>query len=229
MQGSRGSQSVVEALKSFRKGLLNISEGAQDSPTQPDAADKSHQMNEIKSVVGDFHAGLKALSCDDLKNKPEPEAIEVDGLRGPRGPPGRDGRDGKDGDDGLSAYDIWVMMGHRGTAQAFLRSLKGDKGDKGDKGERGERGPAGISTGGGGGGGSAGAPGLSAYEIWLALGNVGTEQDFIDSLSGSSAPVFGILDGGSPSSAYADTPAIDCSNAFGFMDGGLPSSSYVVI
>lgn len=29
-----------------------------------------------------------------------------------------------------------------------------------------------------------GRPGLSAYDIWLSLGNTGTEQDFIDSLKG---------------------------------------------
>ncbi|WP_257671005.1 hypothetical protein, partial [Parapedobacter tibetensis] len=29
-----------------------------------------------------------------------------------------------------------------------------------------------------------GADGISAYEVWLAEGNTGTEQDFIDSLQG---------------------------------------------
>jgi hypothetical protein len=33
--------------------------------------------------------------------------------------------------------------------------------------------------------GTPGVSGLSAYEIWLALGNTGTEQDFIDSLGGT--------------------------------------------
>lgn len=47
----------------------------------------------------------------------------------------------------------------------------GAKGDKGDDGDAGE----------------AGADGLSAYEIWLGLGNTGTEQDFIDSLMGGVA------------------------------------------
>lgn len=35
--------------------------------------------------------------------------------------------------------------------------------------------------------GEGGADGLSAYEIWLELGNSGTEQNFIDSLKGESA------------------------------------------
>ena len=31
-------------------------------------------------------------------------------------------------------------------------------------------------------------PGLSAYQVWLSLGNVGSEQDFIDSLQGEEGP-----------------------------------------
>lgn len=34
-----------------------------------------------------------------------------------------------------------------------------------------------------------GQNGLSAYEIWLGLGNVGTEQDFIDSLKGQNITI----------------------------------------
>lgn len=55
---------------------------------------------------------------------------------------------------------------------------QGPKGDKGDTGPIGERGPAGKD-------------GKSAYQIWLDLGNTGSEQDFINSLkpSGSSSNV----------------------------------------
>lgn len=35
------------------------------------------------------------------------------------------------------------------------------------------------------GGAQRGEQGLSAYDIWLSLGNTGTEQDFIDSLKGA--------------------------------------------
>ena len=37
---------------------------------------------------------------------------------------------------------------------------------------------------GSGSGSGTGADGKSAYEIWLDLGNTGTEQDFINSLQG---------------------------------------------
>lgn len=39
---------------------------------------------------------------------------------------------------GLSAYDIWLSLGNKGTEQDFLNSLKGEKGDKGDDGNIGE-------------------------------------------------------------------------------------------
>ena len=37
--------------------------------------------------------------------------------------------------------------------------------------------------------GATGADGASAYQIWLDLGNTGTEQDFLDSLVGTSADI----------------------------------------
>jgi hypothetical protein len=52
-----------------------------------------------------------------------------------------------------------------------------ETGATGAKGDKGDDGDAGV----------AGADGLSAYEIWLGLGNEGTEQDFIDSLVGGVA------------------------------------------
>ena len=54
------------------------------------------------------------------------------------------------------------------------------KGEKGDTGEPGQNGTNGID----GQDGQDGADGKSAYQIWLDEGNVGTEQDFLDSLRG---------------------------------------------
>lgn len=68
--------------------------------------------------------------------------------------------------------------------------IKGDKGDKGDtglQGEKGEKGDPGIAGKDGRDGingkdGADGADGKSAYQVWLELGNSGSEQDFINSL-----------------------------------------------
>ena len=93
------------------------------------------------------------------------------------------GEKGDKGDDGLSAYEIWLSLGNSGTETDFITSLKGEKGDrgsqgkKGDKGDTGEQGIQGIQ-------GEKGNDGKSAYEIWLSIGNSGTETDFIASLKG---------------------------------------------
>ena len=62
-----------------------------------------------------------------------------------------------------------------------LQGDKGDKGEKGDKGDTGERGADGTD-GRDGIDGKNGQDGKSAYQIWLDLGNSGSEQDFINSL-----------------------------------------------
>ena len=62
----------------------------------------------------------------------------------------------------------------------FSVSLSGCQGPKGAKGDQGDQGPAGPK----GEDGIIGVDGKSAYEIWVDEGNVGTEQDFLDSLVG---------------------------------------------
>lgn len=101
----------------------------------------------------------------------------------------------QNGADGLSAYEIAKENGFSGTETEWLASLKGDrgdtglqgirgeKGDKGDTGEQGEKGDTG-DTGAKGSKGDTGADGKSAYDVWLAQGNSGTETDFLNSLKG---------------------------------------------
>ncbi|MDA7762950.1 hypothetical protein N8927_07140 [Crocinitomicaceae bacterium] len=119
---------------------------------------------------------------------------------GPQGPAGADGQDGQ---DGLSAYEIWLAQGNTGTEQDFLNSLEGLQGPAGTNGVDGADGATGAQgsqglPGNDGATGPQGPPGTngidgqdgqSAYEIWLAQGNIGTEQDFIDGLTGPEGPV----------------------------------------
>ena len=56
-----------------------------------------------------------------------------------------------------------------------VKNAKGDKGDTGLQGEKGDKGDTGER-------GADGVDGKSAYQIWLDLGNSGSEQDFINSL-----------------------------------------------
>ena len=76
---------------------------------------------------------------------------------------GRDGSTGPQGPQGPAGRDGNV----------------GPQGPKGDKGDTGAQGPKGDK-------GDTGAQGKSAYEIWLSVGNKGTETDFINSLRGNS-------------------------------------------
>lgn len=100
------------------------------------------------------------------------------------GPSSGIGATGATGKTGLSAYDLWLQMGHEGTAQQFLDSLIGEKGADGVfYGSNGLNGAAGA-VGAAGVAGAAGEDGDSAYELWLGYNPGGTEQEFLDSLVG---------------------------------------------
>ena len=93
------------------------------------------------------------------------------------------------GEPGLSAYQVWLQDGNKGTIHDFLNSLKGDKGDKGDPGQQGVPGKQGLPGNPGKQGiqgepGKQGEPGLSAYDLWLKAGNAGSQTDFLNSLKG---------------------------------------------
>jgi len=138
------------------------------------------------------------------------------GPAGPSGPAGRAGSPGPSGTcdsgdtgatgptgaEGASAYDVWLDLGNSGSEADFIASLAGEmgptgpQGDTGPAGAEGVPGPQGIqgevgsqgAAGDTGATGATGAAGDSAYQVWLALGNSGTEADFIASLVGATGP-----------------------------------------
>ena len=94
-----------------------------------------------------------------------------------------------EGTPGKSAYESWLELGNIGSEADFLLTLKGEKGDTGPAGPQGAQGSTGPqgpqgATGPAGPSGGTGAQGKSAYQIWLELGNSGSEADFIASLKG---------------------------------------------
>src|SRR5690625_2489145 len=100
------------------------------------------------------------------------------------------------GPEGASAYEVWLAEGNTGSEQDFLDSIKGatgPAGPQGPQGPQGATGPAGAD-GATGPAGADGNDGDSAYEVWLAEGNTGSEQDFLDSIKG--------VDGVDGASAY---------------------------
>jgi len=77
-----------------------------------------------------------------------------------------------------------------------LPGIDGTDGTNGTNGTNGANGTNGID----GNDGADGEDGASAYDIWLSLGNDGTEQDFIDSLRGTDGA--NGTDGSNGASAY---------------------------
>uniref|UniRef100_UPI00404708BF beta strand repeat-containing protein n=1 Tax=Algoriphagus sp. TaxID=1872435 RepID=UPI00404708BF len=114
----------------------------------------------------------------------------VSGAAGPQGPTGSTGITGTTGpagttgSNGLSAYQVWLGLGNTGTENNFIASLTGPTGPQGPAGVAGATG----TTGNRGATGVAGTNGLSAYQVWLGLGNTGTEANFIASLTGPTGP-----------------------------------------
>ncbi|MFA6716771.1 MAG: hypothetical protein WCS27_15425, partial [Victivallaceae bacterium] len=107
------------------------------------------------------------------------------GAQGEQGIQGDTGAQGEKGDDGDSAYQVWLDAGNTGTEADFLAALKGDKGDAGDTGAQGEQGIQGET----GAQGEKGDDGDSAYDLWIAAGNTGTEADFLAYVNGEKVRV----------------------------------------
>jgi len=112
---------------------------------------------------------------------------ETSGTPGPQGPAGATGAQGPAGAVGQSAYQTWLSAGNTGTETDFLDSLVGAQGPTGPQGAQGNDGAQGIQgvQGVAGNTGAQGPAGNSAYQIWLAAGNTGTETDFLNSLTGA--------------------------------------------
>jgi hypothetical protein len=147
-------------------------------PQGPPGNDGADGLSAYEVWLAQGNTGTEADFLNSLQG--------ADGATGPQGPAGNDGATGpqgiagNDGVDGLSAYEVWLAQGNTGTEVDFLNSLQGvdgATGPQGPAGNDGATGPQGIA-------GNDGVDGLSAYEVWLAQGNTGTEVDFLNSLQG---------------------------------------------
>ena len=80
-------------------------------------------------------------------------------------------------------YALYAKTSGNGAGPQGIQGIAGNDGVDGVDGAVGATGPQGVQ-GIPGNDGANGANGLSAYEEWIALGNTGTETDFINSLTG---------------------------------------------
>jgi len=120
-----------------------------------------------------------------------------DGRNGRDGKDGVDGKDGMDGKNGLSAYEIALQHGYTGTIEEFVAILLGTASDIApEEGEAAVEGETEIDE---GSGSYIPVPGKSAYEIALDHGFIGTEEEWLETLRGStleiSADGYWVLDG----------------------------------
>jgi uncharacterized protein (TIGR02145 family) len=127
----------------------------------------------------------------------------VDGATGPQGPIGLTGAAGTNGTNGIDGVDGAIGLtgpaGPQGpiglTGAQGLQGIPGTNGINGVDGATGPQGIAGVTgpqgtigvtgaTGAQGPAGTNGTNGLSAYQVWLNAGNLGTEAQFLSSLQG---------------------------------------------
>ena len=147
---------------------------------------------------------IPVITIEDFEKRFAEAVKNAKGDKGERGPQGLQGPVGPQGPKGERGE-----VGPKGDkGDTGLQGEKGDKGDKGDTGERGADGKDGRdgvngkdgingTNGRDGIDGKNGQDGKSAYQIWLDLGNSGSEQDFINSLKAQSerhAPIGYTLD-----------------------------------
>lgn len=141
----------------------------------------------------------------------ETERFPIKGVKGDQGIQGARGLQGETGpvytprinSDGTLS---WTNNGDNLPNPTPI-NIKGERGDKGDEGvtfqpivkdgviywtnNQGKDNPDPVRIAGPQGDrGDAGRTGLSAYQIWLKAGNLGTEQDFLDSLKGERGEPF---------------------------------------
>ena len=160
--------------------LFSVNSGATDSEVSQGKS--AYQVWIDLGNVGSEQDFIKSLKGPAGPQGP----AGATGATGPAGNTGATGPAGTSGSNGLSAYQVWLQLGNTGTEANFIASLKGPTGaagPQGPAGTTGATGPAGTS-GAAGPAGTSGSNGLSAYQVWLQLGNTGTEANFIASLKG---------------------------------------------
>lgn len=186
-----------------------VGNGTDEVPPTPDLyAQLLQKLDEKAASLQNGKDGENGLSAYEIATENGFEGTQTEWLaslkgdKGDTGERGLQGTKGDTGDTGKTAYEVWLSVGNSGTETDFLNSLKGEKGDTGLQGIQGEKGDTG-DTGAKGSKGDTGAEGKSAYDVWLAQGNSGTETDFLDSLKGEKG------DKGDTGSASAEIETIE--------------------
>ena len=86
-------------------------------------------VKHLNSMTTSLNYALQNIGAENVTitgNVSLEDLYQAGALKGEKGNPGEDGKDGKDGADGkdsLSAYEIAVKYGYKGTEQEWINSL----------------------------------------------------------------------------------------------------------
>lgn len=154
---------------------------------------KKYNIGQLKGFISSFILDqISGITKGDQGPQGATGAQGIQGEKGEKGDKGDRGDQGLKGDQGLQGpIGIQGPIGVKGdkgdTGAQGVQGIKGDKGDKGDQGD------AGLN-------GDNGNDGISAYEVALNNGFVGTEEEWLESLVGpqgdTGAPGVGVPTGG---------------------------------
>ena len=181
-EGSGGSGDAGILLNGVVSAESNQIKNVAEPTDAQDAATKNYVDNAgIQGPAGpQGEQGIQGPTGATGPQGPQGET----GAAGTNGTNGSDGADGADGkgisstvDNGDGTFTITYTDNTTFTTSDFT----GPQGPQGETGAAGTNGTNGSD-------GADGADGSSAYEIWIAAGNTGTQQDFIDSLTGPQGP-----------------------------------------
>ena len=155
-QGPQGIQGVAGADGTNGSDGADGTDGSSAYEIWVSAGNTGTESDFLASLVG-------------AQGEQGPQGLQGDtgaqGLQGPTGPQGPQGLAGADG----------------ATGPVGLPGETGATGPAGPTGPQGPQGPQGVA----GNDGADGSNGSSAYEIWIAAGNTGTEAEFLASLVGA--------------------------------------------
>lgn len=172
----------THALTTNAQGLISTVLGQGTAVQGTFAGINWANTTKFMQVEMDLGNGYVDMGTQQLMSVPY-ALYAANGPQGPAGPTGPQGPAGADGAAGATgATGPQGPIGLTGPAgPTGATGPQGPIGLTGPTGATGPQGPAGED-------GAAGANGLSAYEIWLAQGNIGSQSDFLAQSAGT--PLF---------------------------------------
>ncbi|MBQ6944407.1 MAG: hypothetical protein IJN43_08775 [Ruminococcus sp.] len=125
----------AQLIEKFKEMIAELETGS-NGKDGVDGKDGENGLSAYELAVQSGFIGTLAEWLVSLKGADGKDGVNgkdgidgKNGVDGINGTDGKDGTNGKDGANGLSAYEIAVQYGFKGTESEWLESLKGESGD----------------------------------------------------------------------------------------------------